>query len=80
MILVYLFEFLVVGLGIIFAATQIVIPLWRGTPIFPIFRKERKLVKELSEAKGEVREAELVKNIHEERKQAEEIKKASGGT
>lgn len=50
-----------------FAATvsQIIIPLWRGTQLFPFFRKEREIVNEIEEARQAEVERELRKKLDE---------------
>jgi len=63
MFFVVLFEIVIVIVIVVSTITQVVIPLWRGTAIFPIFHPERKLAGELAEANQEGREADLKKEI-----------------
>lgn len=51
--------------------TQVVIPLWRGTPLFPILRSERKLEGELEEVRQQKIEADLQARIKRERDELE---------
>ena len=53
-----------------FAISQIIYPAWRGTPIFPFFREERKLQEELSEVNQKIEEEKVKATI----KKAEEFK------
>jgi hypothetical protein len=56
-------EFLV-SAGIIWALiTQIIIPGFKGTQSFPIFKKEEKLKEKLEEIKQKVEEKKLEKKI-----------------
>lgn len=55
--------------------TQLVIPLWRGTPLFPILRTERKLEGELEQVRQEHLEVTLRGRIKRERGQVEEEKR-----
>lgn len=48
--------------------TQVVIPLWRGTPLFPFFLREESLRRKL----GEMRQRKLESDILD---QIEEVKK-----
>lgn len=54
-----LIELAVSLLLVIGVVTQIAIPLWRGTPLFPIFRAERRLEREVAEARQRRLEADL---------------------
>lgn len=40
MVLVALFELVVAVLLLYLGVTQVVLPLWRETPLFPMFRRE----------------------------------------
>jgi hypothetical protein len=55
--------------------TQWAIPFWRGTPIFPIFRGERRLERELERARQRRLEAELEQRL----KREEEVNPTTGG-
>ena len=59
---------------VLVAVTQLVIPLWRGTPLFPLFRREGKLEGELERARQVRLEAELRERIERERRNIEEEK------
>lgn len=65
---------LVVGVLFIAAVfTQLVRPLWRGTPIFPLFRTEEgRLESELADVRQAKIEAKLQKQIEGERQDLEE--------
>ena len=55
--------------------TQVVLPLWRGTSLLPMFRKQGRLQYELTEATEEVVEAELEKKIAETARRAESVRR-----
>ena len=64
LLLVQLLVLIVVFLVVL---TQWAIPFWRGTPIFPIFRAERRIERELERARQRRLEAELEQRLkHEE--------------
>lgn len=66
-----LIEFVVQILVLVIGITQVVIPLIKGTTVFPIFRKERnKLEDELTTAKEEADLADLKNNIQKEHERA----------
>ncbi|MDP3734935.1 MAG: hypothetical protein Q8R39_00730 [bacterium] len=46
--------------------TQWAIPFWRGTPVFPIFRAERRIERELEKARQQRLEAELEERLKHE--------------
>lgn len=54
---------------ILTSVTQVVVPLWRGTPLFPILRSERKLEGELEEVHQQKIEADLQERIRRERRE-----------
>jgi hypothetical protein len=65
---------LVIGLGILLV-TQFLMPIYLGRPIFPMFRKEQKLDKELAAARERVAEARLghvIENVSKEAQRIEE--------
>ena len=55
--------------------TQVILPLWRDTPLFPKFRREGRLQHDLAEATEKVVEAELEKKIAETAKRAESVRR-----
>jgi hypothetical protein len=68
-------EFLFYVIGIMFVITQIVIPMYRGTLLFPAFRKRRKLEQMVEEAKEKLDEVKIEKTAEEIQKQIEKEKK-----
>ena len=74
MVFVTLVELIVAVLVLYLGVTQIVLPLWRDTPLFPMRRRERRLQHELAEATENVVEAELEKRIIEKTQKAESIR------
>jgi len=67
-----LMELLIISLAVFCFVTQITIPLFRGTPLFPFFKKEEEIKREISETKQELEEARLTT---EKRKVEKEIEK-----
>lgn len=78
MIFLRLLEYAVVILFIIFAVTQILIPLLRGKPIFPLFRKKEEIKEQLIVAKDETETAKLEKELEKEREKAKKLKEEKG--
>ena len=63
-------------LFLLFVISQILVPLARGLPYFPAFRKStEKLEEDLEEAKEEVEKAKLESMLAEEKTKAEKIRK-----
>lgn len=59
-------EVVVGALLLLFGVTQVVMPLLRGTKLFPIFRSgEPALVAQLAEEQQQLREAQLKQSIKE---------------
>ena len=71
-------EYVFIALVIIFVITQVIIPLGRGTLLFPLFRRERQLEQELQKVKQEAIEAELEQRVEETRKKVEETRRKGG--
>mgnify|MGYP001575377136 CR=1 FL=1 len=61
-------ELVVTGLFLVIVYTQIFIPLWRGTPIFPLFRTVSDLQEQLAKAKEKTIEKDLQEKIKKEAK------------
>ena len=75
MILVELAELVVAVLLLYLGVTKVVLPLWRDTPLFPMFRRERRLQHELTKATENVVEAELERKIAETAQKAESVRR-----
>ena len=71
----YLLEFLFGVCAVIVVANQVVVPMAKGLPVFPFFRKTRKLSKELIEVKGEIADLKLEQEIVARKKLIEKAKK-----
>jgi hypothetical protein len=69
-------EMVMVVAILVFLGTQIIIPLLRGTPYFPLFRRERVLTRQLTEAEEAVREAELAGKVALTRSRAAFLRRA----
>ena len=74
MTLVALTELVVVAFLLYLGVTQVVLPLWRDTPLFPMFRREGRLQHELTEATEKVVEAGLERKIFETTQKAESVR------
>ena len=75
MILVALAELVAATLLLYLGVTQVVLPLWRDTPLFPRFRREGRLQHELVEATEKVVEAELERKIVATTEKAESVRR-----
>lgn len=61
---VSLFEFLLFTLVLVTGVTQVLWPIWRGTPLFPIFNsKERRLLREAERERQRQLEMRLTHNL-----------------
>ena len=75
MALLYILEYAVTVLILLIIFTQILIPIYRGTQLFPFFRRERNLENRLQSVKQDVLEAELEVQVLETKKRVSEMKK-----
>lgn len=64
-LLVFLFltEVLLFGFAVLIFLTQVLMPAYRGTPLFPFFRKERGLSIKLAEERQKLVEKQIEKTI-----------------
>lgn len=62
----------IVALVILFMASQVIVPFFRGTVMFPIFTKEVVLQEDLEKVKQESVEADMIAEIATLKKQVEE--------
>jgi hypothetical protein len=74
MLVLALLDLLLVATVLLVAVTQLLIPLLRGRPVFPIFRRERRLASELAEAESELEQARLERQVEEKRRAAEALR------
>ncbi len=68
--MLYVLETVVVVVFLYGGFTQVILPLWRGTPLFPIMRKTAKLEHDLRVATGDSADADLEKRIADETRAA----------
>lgn len=61
--LIAVLELVLMTLVVVLFVSQVGIPLWRGTPLFPAFKPERRLLRELAEIEQARIERELWKEI-----------------
>lgn len=64
-------EISLAALALLFFLTQVMLPAFRGTALFPMFRREGELEKSLSEAKQTIRERGIEKDIASTKQQSE---------
>lgn len=62
---VALFEFLLFVVVLVFASTQLLWPVWRGTPLLPFFRRERVLQWKIEEQRQQQVERELERYLQQ---------------
>jgi hypothetical protein len=64
----------------VFLLTQIAVPLWRNTPLFPMFRKgcEKKLEADLRLANSEIADLKLQLELKAAQKEAEKLRHKAG--
>ena len=70
----YLIEIAVFSLFVYSVITQVAMPLWRDTPIFPMLRSEGKLEIGLKDANQGLLEAELTREIQRRQEEAQTIR------
>lgn len=64
MLFLSLVQFVAIALLLAFALTQVILPMLKGTPLFPMFRKSRnELESKASELRGELEDQELAKEV-----------------
>jgi hypothetical protein len=63
-----------------FVLTQIAVPLWRNTPLFPMFHKgrEKKLEGDLRLANSEIADLKLQLELKAAQKEAEKLRQKAG--
>ena len=71
-IVVWLIEWIFIVLFAVFMFTQVIMPAVENRPLFPFFRPRRKLERKLTEARGEVSDAQLRREIDMTEDQAEQ--------
>ena len=74
MTLLRIFEIATGAIIVLLAATQIVVPILRGTLLFPLFRKEHELETQLSRARQEELEIGLQHELQKRREQIDKLK------
>ena len=57
--IIWMGEVLLIALTAVGGVTQIIIPLWRNTPMFPYFSRKQELLDVLTHVRGEIDEAEV---------------------
>ncbi len=78
MVLADILEWTLMAVAVLVLLTQIVVPLFRATPFFPLFRSGRKLAEELAAANEEVENARLERQIRAVRQEAARLREQSG--
>ncbi|MBI2100558.1 MAG: hypothetical protein HYT47_00870 [Candidatus Vogelbacteria bacterium] len=77
MILVWLFESALWVLIPAFVITQVIIPILRGTAIFPLFNRRRRLEAQLRRAREYADEARLEKEVTQTYVEADDVRHGS---
>ena len=68
-------EFFAIAVVLLIFATQVFIPMWRGTKVFPVLRsRQRQLESKLTELREEARVVELEHVVEEERGRVTEFR------
>ncbi len=65
--IVYLLEALLIGVLLLIAVTQVLVPALRGRALFPAFSRKDKLKEELADVRAEAEERDLEERIKKER-------------
>lgn len=60
---VALFEFAFAALVLLVGITQVIWPIFRGTPLFPIFRRETRLLREAERERQRQIEMQLTRDL-----------------
>lgn len=60
---IWMGEVLLIAITAVGGVTQVIIPLWRNTPLFPYFGRKQELMDVLKHVRGEAEEAELEEHI-----------------
>lgn len=76
MLLVTLAELVVIAVMLYLGVTQVILPLWQRTLLFPMFRREGRLQHDLAEATEQVVEADLEEQIAKTAQRAESVRRA----
>lgn len=63
-----LLEWAAIGAALLFVITQLFLPLVRGRPAFPMFRRGPQIERELQTAREEADDRELERTLRETRK------------
>ena len=66
--IVRVIELALIALIIVFFITQVLVPAWRSRPLFPVFRRQRKLLGQLTEAQ-EAKDAQQIERAVSKLKQ-----------
>ena len=74
MLVLWILDLLLVATVLLVGVTQLLIPLLRGRPIFPIFRRDRSLMNELAEANADLEQARLERELEEKRRAADRLR------
>ncbi len=72
MLIVVIIEATLVVMVFAIIITQTLIPLWKNEPLFPFFKRRKKLEEALMSAQGEIKEVELEEKI---KKTKQEVRK-----
>ncbi len=65
-----LFELSLAGVGLIFVYSQVLRPAFRGTPVFPMFRKRPQTEREIERVNETIEEKEQERYLKQRRRKA----------
>ena len=69
-------EFFVIAVVLLIFATQVLVPMWRGIKVFPVFRsRQRRLESQLTDLREEAQAAELEHVVEEEQGRVTELRR-----
>lgn len=75
-----IFEVVTIFLLLVGIVTQLIVPAFKGTSYFPLFRKSGKLQADLADAHQEMDDIRLAQEVEKLHKDAEELKAAAVST
>ena len=78
MVLADILEWTLMAVTVLVLLTQIIVPLFRATPFFPLFRRGRKLTQELAAANEELENAQMERRIRTAKLEAARLREQNG--
>lgn len=69
MIIFVLLEFVFIAIALLIIVTQVLVPLYKNRPLFPLFRKETKIKNQIVELEQSLHESDLSKVVQQKTNQ-----------